>query len=476
MARFFALFVIVGLAIGGTSIYSRYFQSHDVRPPFRVEKVTRNDLHITVHATGTIEPEETVDVGAQVVGRIAELGKDPRGVADLKSANSSIQYDPKFANKSVDYCSPVIKGMILAHIDPAVYQAQYDQANASLAQAQAHVLQAQAQVAQTDAEWERAQRLRELKIPSNSPTGDHIGSQGLPIVAISDADYVLAKANAESAKADLVAAKAAVLQQQANVALAKTNLDYTTIYSPIDGTIVRRSVNIGQTVVSSLNAPSLFLIARDLRRMQVWAAVNEADIASVKPGTKVHFGVDALPDDVFHGTVVQRRLNASMTQNVVIYTVVIDVDNSDLKLLPYLTADVYFEVDEKKNALLVPNSALRFRPSPDQVAVEPAGKNSGSSQKSSGHAHQHDEENTSSSNVARLWEVVPGTTKVRSVRVETGASDMAYTEITGGDLKEGDEIVVGEAHLEAANSDVTNPLGPPQFHRRRSQDKDKNES
>ncbi len=487
MARFIALVVIIGLAIGGTSLYSRYFGSHEEISPFRVEKVTRDDLHITVHATGTVEPEETVDVGAQVVGRIAELGKDPRGVADVNYADKTVDYgtpvkkgtvlakvDPQFAGKSVDYGSPVEKGMVLAHIDPAVYQAQYDQAKASLAQAQAHVLQAQAQVVQTQAEWDRAQRLRDLKIPSRTPTGDQTTSQDMPIVGISDADYVLAKANAESAKADLEAAKAAVLQQQATLALAKTNLDYTTIVSPIDGTIIDRRVNIGQTVVSSLNAPSLFLIARDLRRMQVWAAVNEADIAKVQPGTKVHFSVDALPDDVFHGTVVQRRLNASMTQNVVIYTVVIEVDNSDLKLLPYLTADVYFEVDERKNALLVPNAALRFRPSPDQIATKPPapGENSEEGDSPSGQAHHQEATAASSSNVERLWKVVPGTTKVRPVRVETGASDLAFTEITGGDLHEGDEIVVGEARqAQAGGGDVTNPLGPPQFRRRRNQDK-----
>jgi HlyD family secretion protein len=473
MARFLAVLVVVGLAVGGTSLYSRYFGSHEEKAPFRVEKVTRDDLHITVRATGTIEPEETVDVGAQVVGRVAELGKDPRGVSDAKSASSTIKFDPKFANKSVDYGSPVKKGMVLAQIDPAVYQAQHDQAKASLSQAQAHVLQAQAQVAQTEAEWDRAQRLRDLKIPSRTPTGDPTTTQDIPIIGISDADYVLAKANAESAKADLEAAKASVLQQQAALELAKTNLDYTTIVSPIDGTIIARRVNIGQTVVSSLNAPSLFLIARDLRRMQVWASVNEADIAKVQPGTKVHFTVEALPDDVFHGTVIQRRLNASMTQNVVMYTVVIEVDNSDLKLLPYLTADVHFEVQELKSVLLVPNAALRFRPTPDQIETDLSGESAPGNKTSSGKAHRHKAGAASTANVGRVWQVVPETNKVRPVRVETGQSDLdlGVTEITGGDLHEGDEIVVGEAREAQASGNVTNPLGPPQFRHSRNQKK-----
>jgi HlyD family secretion protein len=366
--------------------------------------------------------------------------------------------------------------MVLAQIDPAIYQAQFDQANAALAQAKARVLQAQAMVAQTQAEWDRAQRLRELKIPTSSPAGIR-GADAMPIKGISDADYVLAQANAESAKADLAAANAAVQQQTASLALAKTNLNYTTIVSPIDGTIIARRVNVGQTVVSSLNAPSLFLIARDLRRMQVWASVNEADIAKVTQGTKVHFQVDALPQDTFHGTVIQRRLNAAMTQNVVTYTVVIDVDNSDLKLLPYLTADVYFEVDSRKDVLLVPNAALRFKPTPDQVDEgwlaenpEPADGESAHA----GRAGRREKKEGSASNNGRLWVVVPDSGKLRAVSVETGVSDLttSVTEITGGDIKEGDEIVLGEIHeAQAGSGDVTNPLAPPRFRRNRTQPK-----
>jgi HlyD family secretion protein len=546
-----SLALLIGIAFGGTALYSKFYRSDSEKEPFRVEKVTRGDLHITVRATGTVEPEETVDVGAQVVGRIKELGKDPRGMAaepsepietpaippaplgrqtalaqseqvhaqpavetkpaagvegetpnatprrrlnklgpdsigqrNSKSAGSganksskpgshietgeaSTTADPAFANKSVDYGSPVRKDMVLAQIDPAIYQAQFDQANASLAQANAHVLQTQAKLAQANAEWARAQVLRELKIPSRSPTGDASANQTLPIKGISDADFVLAKANAESAQADLVAAKAAVLQQQANLALADTNLKYTTIRSPIDGTIIDRRVNIGQTVVSSLNAPSLFLIARDLRRMQVWASVNEADIAKVTPGTKVHFRVDALPEDTFHGVVVQRRLNAQMTQNVVIYTVVISVDNSDLKLLPYLTADVYFEVDDRRDVLIVPNAALRFKPMPEQIDTESLAEAADAKASPSSGSGRRGRKDAAAANTGRLWVVVPETDKLRPVDVQTGVSDFtaSLTEITGGDIHEGDEIVVGENRQAPAASggDVTNPLAPPRF-------------
>ncbi len=447
------LVLVVGAVVGGGVYYHHYVTTEAETAPYRTEKVTRGDLHITVSATGTIEPEEVVDIGAQVVGRIKELGKDPRG-----------RTDPKYADKSVDYGSPVEKGMVLAQIDPAIYAAQMQQATATLAQAQANVAQMQAQVEQTQAEWERAQKLNELRIPTRSPTGDANIEQGLPIKGISDADYVLAEANAKSAEANLKAAKAMVLQAQATLELAKTNLKYTTIESPIGGTIIDRRVNIGQTVVSSLNAPSLFLIARDLRRMQVWASVNEADIARLKPGTKVHFQVDAYPENVFYGTVVQIRLNASMTQNVVTYTVVISVDNSDLKLLPYLTADVKFEVEDRTNVLLVPNSALRFLPTAEQIESEAPDEGSESTEDSVARSEQT--KNEADESAGRVWQVVPGTTDVRPIDVRTGLSDGAFTEITGGDLHEGDEVVVG-GQQQVASSDVNNPFSPVRFRRRR---------
>ncbi len=389
--------------------------------------------------------------------------------------------------------------MLLAQIDKSVYSAQYDQARAALAQAQAHVLQTKAMMAQAQAEWERAQKLKELKIPSRSPTGDASLGGGLPIVGISDSDYVLAQANAEGTKADVTAAEATVQQQEANLKLAKTNLDYTTINSPIDGTIIDRRVNIGQTVVSNLNASSLFLIARDLRRMQVWASVNEADIARLKPGTKVHFSVDAFPSDTFYGTVFQIRLNAIMTQNVVTYTVVITVDNSDLRLLPYLTANVKFEVDERKDVLLVSNTALRFRPNTDQIEGEgddDESEDSGSaeSEKSEkatktadtskeagapngrGEHAEHRGRSRADENRGSLWVEVPDSAKLRRIEVQIGASDGAFTEITGGEIKEGDEVVTGEEQTAAAAGGDVNPFAPKFGRGRRQQQNKKNSS
>ncbi len=224
---------------------------------------------------------------------------------------------------------------------------------------------------QAEAEWNRAQKLRAISVSNVvSPTGDRLTALSEPIKAISDSDYDLAKANYEVAKSNVDVGEATVAQAQAALSLAETNLGYTTIKSPVKGTIVDRRVNVGQTVVSSLNAPSLFLIAKDLRQIQVWASVNEADIGRLKVGMPVRFTVDAFPNDVFHGKIAQIRLNATMTQNVVTYTVVVTTENPDLKLLPYLTADVKFEVQDEKDVLLVPNAALRWQPKPEQIAPD----------------------------------------------------------------------------------------------------------
>jgi HlyD family secretion protein len=457
MARFLLLILAVGAAIGGGVYYRQYAGSESRKPPFRTEKVTRGDVNVTVSATGTVEPEEVIDVGAQVVGRIKELGKDPRG-----------KDDPAFADKTIDYGSPVDKGMLLAQIDPATYDAQLQQATATLAQAHANVAQMQAQVKQTEAEWERAQRLKDLKITSRSPAGDAGIDQAMPIKGISDSDYVLAEANAESAKANLDAAKASVLQAEATHKLAQTNFDYTTIYSPITGTVIDRRVNVGQTVVSALNAPSLFLLARDLRRMQVWAAVNEADIAKIKLGTKVSFVVDALPQDVFKGVVVQIRLNASMTQNVVTYTVVISVNNSDLKLLPYMTANVKFEVDERSDVLLVPNAALRYKPGPELIEGGDVRDGEAPAEATPGHrTGRRDKTAAEIAEKGRMWQVGESG-KLKPLEVQIGLSDGVVTEISGGDVQEGDDVVTGEARPGAVTStgDV-NPFAPPRFGGRR---------
>jgi len=456
--------VLCGLAGGGAYYY--YTHARNSKPSeslFRTAKVSRGDLLVTVSANGTVEPEEVVDVGTQVMGRIKELGTDPRGTSN-----------PKFAGKSIDYGSPVEKGMLLAQIDPSIYKAQFDQAHGTVEQAKANVIQSEAKLMQTDAEWKRAQRLRALNLRGTSPTGSADSNSNMPIKGISDADFILAQANYEVAKANVAVAKATVEQQTASLALAETNLGYTTIRSPVSGTIIDRRVNIGQTVVASLNAPSLFLIARDLRRMQVWASVNEADIGRIKVGTQVHFRVDAFPDDVFRGEVVQVRLNASMTQNVVTFTVVIFVENPDLKLLPYLTADVKFEVDERKDVMLVPNSALRFRPKPEQIARGPSSSNKehADAEPDNQQADRKSEHDSKpAANVGTVWGIDQETSLLHAIPVTVGLSDGTMTEVSGEHLSEGTVVVLGENRT-IVTEEVNNPLGPPKFRGNRSQNKE----
>ena len=231
----------------------------------------------------------------------------------------------------------------------------------------------------------------------------------LPKHAISDTDYDTALSEYEATKANMASGKAIIRQNTASVKTARVNLGYCTIKSPVRGTIVERRVNIGQTVVAALNSPSLFLIAKDLNRMQVWASVNEADIGRIRLHMPVRFTVDAHGDEKFRGEVTQIRMNVQMTQNVVTYTVIVTTDNSRGKLLPYLTANVQFEVDKRSGCLLVPNAALRWTPDAGQVdpTVDPS---------------MLSEETSKSPEHGRLW-IVTQAGLVRPVEVTVGMTD-----------------------------------------------------
>jgi HlyD family secretion protein len=392
---------------------------------FRTAPVKRGDLKATISATGTVEPEEVVDVGAQVAGRIVTFGKDKGG-------------------QEVDYGSVVEAGTVLARIDDALYAADVANARATLVQAKATVQKAQADLGQmqakllqTENDWKRAQKLG-------------------PSDALSQTDFDAARANYEVAKANLAVGRAAVAQAQGTVAQAEAglkrnlqNLSYCTIRSPVNGVVIDRRVNIGQTVVSSLNAPSLFLIAKDLNRLQVWVSVNEADIGRIKLGQPVIFTVDAHPGDVFPGKVGKIRLNATMTQNVVTYTVEVDTDNSGGKLLPYLTANVNFIVGEQKDVLLVPNAALRWTPRMNQVVAEfrvSPKKAKGSKAPPQDRSAAKTGEGEKPSGVV----YVPQGTQVRPVYVTLGLSDGSSTEVESAELKEGTLLVVGEMSSQPA--------------------------
>lgn len=387
---------------------------------FTTATVKRGDVTATIGASGTIEPLEVVDVGAQVEGRISGFGTDTDG-------------------KTVDYGSAVVEGALLAKIDDSVYAADLSVAKAGESSAEANLEQMQAKLDQTAAEWKRAQDLYTNKL-------------------MAQVDYDTDKANYEVAKANVSVAKSGVEQAKADLDKAQRNLDYCTINSPVSGVIIDRRVNAGQTVVASLSAPSLFLIARDLTKMQIWVSVNEADVGRIKPGMPAAFTVDAFPGREFQGTVGKVRLNAQMTQNVVLYTVEINIENPDKLLLPYLTANVRFEVNQETNTLLVPNAALRWSPS-SLAEVAPDARN-GNLVDPPGDVHlakqSAEKDSADKSSTRTLW--LKSGDFVRPVEVMVGISDGVNTAVATGDLHEGDEVVTGD--VVGGPSNVSNPFLP----------------
>jgi HlyD family secretion protein len=407
---------------------------------YRTAPVKRGDLLVSISATGTVEPEEVIDVGAQIAGQIMSFGKDAGG-------------------RTVDYGSIVEAGTVLAKIDDSLYsadaaqaEAQVQSGRAALQRADGDLGQLRAKLQQAERDWQRAQKLG-------------------PSEALAEASYDAYKSAYESAVANLAVGQAAILQARAGLAQAEAlrrraqrNLSYCTITSPVKGVIIDRRVNIGQTVVASLNAPSLFLIAKDLKRMQVWVAVNEADIGKIRPGQPVTFTVDAFPGETFRGEVGKVRLNASMTQNVVTYTVEIITDNSNGRLLPYLTANVQFELNRRGNVFLVPNAALRWKPTVEQVAPEfrealaNSGGGRGKPQEGQRPAAGQAAAPGEPANRSDLWR--PEGETVRPLAVRVGLSDGILTEVAGDQLAEGLEVVTGMQAQTSAKPDTSNPFAP----------------
>lgn len=431
-----AIAVIAAVAGGGWYYYSHKTKS-SAMPDYITAEVTRTDLMKSISATGTVEPEELVNVGAQVSGKITVFENDSNG-------------------NEVDYGSPVKAGMVLARIDELVYDAEMREAEAQKLKAEASILSSKANIEYSKAKlklaesnWERAERL-------------------YPQKAMAKSDYDMYKAELDAAKAtvsineaSLAEANASLASAKASYDKAKRNLEYCTITSPVDGVIIDRRVSIGQTVVSNMSASSLFLIAKDLKRMQVWVSVNEADIGTLKAGMPVEFTVDAFPNDTFVGKVHKIRLNATMSQNVVTYVVEVATDNSSGKLLPYLTANVKFIQAQRKGVLSVPNAALRFLPDAAQVPGEyrdmlekAAGMRTGKER--------------------ILW--VLDDDRLRPVQVTLGLNDGVATEVVSGELREGDELVTGistvpRTAVKSASGNAGSPFIPKPPQRRNRQQK-----
>ncbi|MEO6137461.1 MAG: efflux RND transporter periplasmic adaptor subunit [Luteimonas sp.] len=317
-----AIIVLLLFAVAGAA-YWRSHKSHGAAGAYRTAVVDRGEIRVAISATGTLSAISTVQVGSQISGQVTAV--------------------------LADFNDHVSKGEVLARIDPSTYQAQIAQGAAAVNSARASLTGAQATLHNAQLDYTRKASLAQQEL-----------------VARSDAD--LARAARDQASAQVNAAQAQIAQQQATARTAQLNLQRTVIRSPVDGVVLTRTIEPGQTVAASLQAPVLFTIAEDLSKMEIVLAMDEADIGQVKPGQVVSFSVDAFPDKQYRGQVEQVRLSATNTNNVITYPVVVAVDNSDKTLLPGMTANAEIEVSRKAGVLRIPNSALRFKPAEDATA------------------------------------------------------------------------------------------------------------
>ena len=373
---------------------------------YRFAPVMRSDIVRTVDATGKIQPIKEVEVGAQVNGRIVKL--------------------------FVDYNSTVTNGQVVALIDPLVYEANYRSALGELHANEANVKKCEAQLALAEKTLARKKKLVDKEM---SPV----------------ADYDAALEARDTARASLDAARASVERSQASVSQAKANLGYCTIVSPVNGVVIDRSVDEGQTVVSSMNAVPLLNIATDLKRIQVEATVPEADVGAIQVGQPVTFTADAYRRR-FRGRVTQIRKNATTTNNVVTYPIIIEAENPDEMLFPGMTANIAVETARADNALAVTSAAFRFRPRPEEIAAATA-------------AEPERPRQPGQRRVKRVW-VRNDAGKLEAVVVDDGISDDSFTEVKGPASLEGREVVLGyetpslAAPAAGAGGGQTNPFMP----------------
>ncbi|WP_078015774.1 efflux RND transporter periplasmic adaptor subunit [Pyramidobacter sp. C12-8] len=379
LKRIVTLLAVVALSCGGVYWYSeRRAASADVS--YRTAVAARGSLRSVIQATGTLSAEETVDVGTQISGTINDI--------------------------YVDYNDKVAQGQLIAVMDDRTQQAEVDMARANVLSAKADLAKAKATLLKADRDLKRTRELIRKDLIARSELDADVASQS-------------------TASADVMAAQARVAQYEATLRKAEINLGYTKIYSPVDGVVVAKNVEKGQTVAASYQTPSIAEIARDLKQMQVEVNVDEADIGSVKVGQDAEFTVDAYADTTFSGKVTQVRISPSTSENVVSYTVIVKVANDEEKLMPGMTANVSLVVTEKKDVLLVPNAALRFRPVVStEIAMGPPSRRG----------------TVAAAETPGVY-VLLGK-KPAKIEVEKGISDGDRTEILSG-LEEGARVLVG---------------------------------
>ncbi len=393
-ARWWVKLIVVVLILAGIwFIKARYFSAPTL-PPYRIAKVEKGDIADLVEASGPINPVNTTEIGALVSGEILKI--------------------------YVDYNSEVKKGDLMAVIDQTQILASLEEARASLSSAKESLASSTKAYDLAKLNYQRYQELYKKEYVSK--------------VALEE--YELAYVNAKSS---LNAAKASVVRAQSNVDTAEKNLSNTRIVSPIDGVVLTRKVSEGQTITAGFSTPELFVVAQDLTKMQIEAKVSEADIVKIQPGQRASFTLDGYMGEKFEGKVRQVRTNyvdtssSSNSSGSTSYTVIVDVDNADLRLKPGMTATMTIYTQDKHDVLLVPNEALRFSPSFNKKTYDHTG----------------------------VWKVQRGQEPQR-VDVSIGIIATKNTEITGGDLQEGDRVIIGENNLKSAGmTSMTPPRGGP---------------
>ena len=478
------LWLIIFLVLIAVTLLYAFGRRGSAAPQYFTADVERGDIRAQVDATGTINAVTSVQVGSQVSGTISQL--------------------------NADFNSQVKKGQVIARIDPSIFEgnllqarADYQNAVANLAAAKANLDKAKATAIQTKNDYQRSVGLAKEGV---------ISTQQLDL-AKSAADS--AEAQVSASQAGVTQAQAQVQQKDAQVQVAKTNLDHTIITAPIDGTVIARSVDIGQTVAASLQAPTLFTIAQDLTKMLVYTKTDESDIGRIRPGQPVIFKVDAFPNETFRGRVKEVRMNATVVQNVVTYDTIIEFDNPDRKLFPGMTAYVTIPVAQADNVLRIPNGAIRFKPDmkPEEIralyqkygiqtgrqqnaeqaaannapATQPAAaastdtKGGGTTERGNwqgkagggtrGNWLQRQGSNAADQNAtpgappatraqtAVVWKLLPDKS-IQPVQIKTGITDFTVTELVSGELKEGDQLVTGSQSQRAGGASPFSPQRP----------------
>ena len=424
--------------LAGVGVFAAFRLTRKTGAEYFTAKVEQGDIRQVIEATGTINPVTLVQVGSQVSGMISKL--------------------------YVDFNSKVTQGEVIAEIDPKLFQGAVLQAQADVQNAQAMLVAAKANLAKDEAtltqnklDYERAANL----VPEGVMSQQQLDQARATYDAIS--------AQVGSDRAAIQQAEAQVAQKTASLKVAQTNLDYTIIRAPINGTVVNRSIDIGQTVAASLQAPTLFTIALDLTKMQVYAKTDEGDVGQIRPGHSADFQVDAFPKEVFHGVVRQVRMNATTVQNVVTYDTIVDFDNPDLKLFPGMTAYVSIPVAAATGVTKIPNAALRYKPDlpankvqelynkygivapqSSQMPRVPGGHPEQAGKGSRDHAVATSVANGGSDR-AIVWKLLPDKT-LQPVQVHIGLTDHTYTALLSGGVTPGEELVTGATTIKAGSS------------------------